>query len=380
MRTKSYDAIVVGVGGMGSAALYHLAERGLKVLGLEQFDIAHDRGSSHGQTRIIRKSYFEHSDYVPLVDRAYDMWAQLERASGRELVCRTGLLLVGPPEGSVISGVRRAAVEHNLEIENIEAASVSERFPGFVVDDGSAALFEPDAGYLRVEECVRAHTQLAVAGGAELLTQQTVREWAADGNGVCVTTDSGQYAAAKLVICGGAWSGQILSELALPLKVRRKPIMWFAARDCHRQENGFPMFGFELGDEFFYGFPAIDERGLKMANHAGGEVVEDPNQLDRELREADLAEMVPFITRHLPGVKPIPQHHSVCMYTMTPDEHFIIDRHPQSEQVSFAAGFSGHGFKFAPVVGSMLADLVIDGATREPLGFLRVDRAGLLPG
>lgn len=379
MRTKSYDAIVVGVGGMGSAALYHLAERGLKVLGLEQFDIAHDRGSSHGQTRLIRKSYFEHSDYVPLVHRAYDMWAGLEEASGRKLYCRTGLLLVGPPEGPVISGVRKAAAEHNLEIESVQAAALPERFPGFAGVEGLSLLFEPDAGYLRVEECVRAHTQLAVARGAELLTQQTVRGWTADGNGVCVTTHSGRYAAAKLVICGGAWSGQILSELALPLEVRRKVVMWFDATEFHRQECGFPVFGFEVGDDLFYGFPAIDERGLKIAKHTGGEVVEDPDQINRELREADLDEIVPFITRHLPGVKPTPQHHSVCMYTMTPDEHFIIDRHPQHEQVSFAAGFSGHGFKFAPVVGSVLADLVIDGATQEPVGFLRADRVELLP-
>ena len=374
----AYDCIVIGVGGMGSAALYHLAKRGLRVVGIEQFDIAHDRGSSHGQTRLLRKSYFEHPDYVPLLHRAYEMWAELEQASGTRLYRRTGLLLVGPPEGEVVSGVRRTAKQHQLDIEEVAATDFGDRFPGFVVGEHMAALFEPDAGYLEVENCVRAHVQVAEGCGARIATGQIVRQWQADARSVTVETDAETYTAAKLVICAGAWSAQVLAGLGLPLEVRRKVVMWFDADAIYNQARGCPVFCFDKGDDFFYGFPAIDEDGLKVALHSGGEVVEQPEQLDRELREADRREIEPFLAEHLPKVGPTLKRSSVCMYTMTPDEHFIIDRHPEHAHVAFAAGFSGHGFKFAPVAGSVLADLVIDGRTDEAVGFLSVSRPALV--
>jgi sarcosine oxidase len=375
----AYDCIVIGLGAMGGAALHHLAQRGVRVLGIEQFDIGHDRGSSHGQTRIIRKAYFEHPDYVPLLHRAYDLWAEVERQAGRELFRRTGLLLVGRPEGDVLSGVRRAADSHRLPIERLSRASVLERFGGFLPDEDMEGLYEADAGYLLVEDAVRTHVELAVAAGAVIETGCAVREWSADGRGVRVITDAAEYEAERLIIAGGAWAGRLLRELALPLSVLRKVQLWLATDDSRYDvDGGCPVFCFDAGDAFYYGFPAIEPGALKVAEHSGREVVEDPIAVDRELHERDVQRVRAFAARYLPGVGGEVVRHSTCLYTMTPDGHFVIDRHPRHEHVVFAGGFSGHGFKFAPIVGSVLADLVLNGSTREPIEFLRLGRPGVL--
>ena len=374
----TFDAIVIGLGGMGAAALYHLAGRGLTVLGIEQFTTLHDRGSSHGTTRIIRKAYFEHPDYVPLVDRAYGHWARLEREVGRQLVHRVGLLLFGRGDGAVISGVKRTVVEHGLDIQSLSHDEVRRRFPGFRPFDNMEALYEVDACYLAAEDCVRAHLERAVADGATLALNEGVLQWSATPSGVTVTTARDRYAAASLVICPGAWAMHLLGSLKLPLSVRRKPVMWFdAPRDPFHKDNGCPVFGFDMGEAFFYGFPIIDDDGLKVAEHLGDEAVDDPDRIDRTLREDDVRPVAAFLKQHLPDVDRTPKRHAICMYTMTPDEHFIIDRHPAHANVLFAAGFSGHGFKFAPVVGSALADMVIDGETDEPIGFLRASRSAI---
>jgi sarcosine oxidase len=229
--TKDYDAIVIGLGGMGSAALYHLARRGLRALGIEQFEIAHDRGSSHGQTRIIRKAYFEHPAYVPLLHRAYELWGELEHATNQELFCRCGLLLGGPPDQEIISGVRRAACEHHLDIRALTHVQVSERFPGLRIPRRNAILFEPDAGFLKVESCVRAHVDAARACGASILSETAVDSWSAHDDGVSVQAAGTQHTARFLVIAGGAWAGRLLEDLNLPLEVRRKVVFWYEPAD-----------------------------------------------------------------------------------------------------------------------------------------------------
>ena len=375
---KRYDAIVIGLGAMGGAAVYHLARRGVRVLGLEQFDIAHDRGSSHGRTRIIRKAYFEHPDYLPLLHRIYDMWSELEAVSGTTLFHRVGLLVAGPPDGPVISGVKRASTEHRLPIEQLSMSEMQQRFPGFKGDEEMEALFEPDAGYLEPENCVRMLVEQALAHGAEAKCGQVVTDWNVWHGEVTVTTQDARYQADSLVICGGAWSSGLLTDLAIPLELRRKPVFWYAVNDPrYRGDEGCPVFGFDTPGGFFYGFPVLDEHGMKVVNHSGGEVVDDPNEVDRNMRPDDEAEVTTFLQRHLPHTAPKLHGHSVCMYTMTPDEHFVVDRHPQHPNVAFAAGFSGHGFKFAPVIGSALADLVINGTTDEPIGFLSARRSAL---
>ncbi len=368
-----YDVIVVGLGGMGSAALWRLAQRGLRVLGIESFAVGHDRGSSHGGTRIIRKAYFEHPDYVPLLHRAYAGWSELEARTAERLFERTGLLLIGPPDGAILSGVRRAADAHRLNIADLSHADLRRRFPGFATGDGMNAVFEADAGFLHVERCVTACVAAAHALGAETMTNTRVRSWSTDGRSARVETDRGRFEAGALLICGGAWSAALLRDLGLSLEIRRKVVLWFSPRhELFSMRRGCPVFGIETAQGFFYGFPDVDGSGVKVGDHTGGDTVADADALDRRLLPGDVPRIRGFIEEYLPGLDSTVLRHSVCMYTMTPDEHFIIDRHPHHSNVAFAAGFSGHGFKFAPVVGSVLADLVTQGDTEAPIGFLRI--------
>jgi sarcosine oxidase len=378
----SWDCIVLGTGGAGSAALYHLSKRGARALGIDRFPPGHDRGSSHGDTRIIRQAYFEHPDYVPLLLRAYQLWRELEERSGKELYGEVGLLQVGPPGGQVVPGVVESARNHGLPVEELSGREVQARFPGFRVDPEMSGVFERRAGFLRVEECVRAHAEEARRLGAELRTGESVRGWRAEGSGVAVETDCGTYRAGRLIITAGSWAGTLLEGLGLHLEVRRKPLLWYATRgdgpgDLYRAERGCPCFLYEVPEGIFYGFPRIDRFGLKAAEHTGGERVADPLQVDRSLRDLDRRPVDGFLRRHLPGVGGEILKHVVCMYTMTPDEHFIIDRHPRHSQVAIAAGLSGHGFKFTAVLGEVLAQLVLDGRAELPIGFLACDRPAL---
>jgi len=372
---KAYDVIVLGVGGFGSAACYHLARRGARVLGLEQFECAHARGSSHGDTRIIRLAYFEHPNYVPLLRRAYELWAELESLSGQSLFRRAQLLLAGPADGETITGALEAAQLHNLTVHRMTAEEACSAFPGMLVPGGYAAVLEPDAGYLRVEECVRAHWQAAVNLGADIRTGIAVRDWSVEGNGVRVRTDQGDSHASSLVITAGAWAATLLRDLALPLTVVRKFVGWFRTEDgAYHVDHGYPTFYFEQPDGAFYGFPSLDGRSIKIAEHTGGELVSDPLNIDRSCRESDLTRLMPFVKQVLPRARTELEKHSVCLYTLTPDRHFIIDRHPHHPNVWFAAGFSGHGFKFTSVVGEVLADLATTSKTAAPIEFLRSSR------
>ena len=376
---QRFDAIVIGLGGMGGAALYHLARRGCKVLGIDPFGPPHDHGSSHGGTRIIRKAYFEHPAYVPLVHRAYELWAELEAAAGATLVHRTGLLLMGAADGTVIRGVQRAAQTHKLDIQELSLKDVRKQFPGFAPSDEMSALFEADAGYLAVEDCVRVHVEQARAEGATLQIGDRVTRWSARSDGVVVQTSGDTHRADHLVICPGAWAGTLLADLHLPLCVRRKVVFWVDAADGpYSVRDGWPTFCFDTREGFFYGFPIVDQDGMKVAEHTGGDIVNDAASIDRVVHDADFKPVSSFIDRYLPAATTQIRKHAVCMYTMTPDDHFIVDRHPAYDNVYIAAGFSGHGFKFAPVIGSALADLVTTGRTHEPIEFLKAKRPGLM--
>ncbi len=362
---------------MGSAACWQLARAGRRVLGLERFQLGHDHGSSHGQTRLIRRAYFEHPDYVPLVQRAYELWEELEALSGRALLHRSGLLLAGAPDSRLLRGVRAAAAQHRLALEDLFPADVERRFPGIVLRPDQVAMFERDAGYLLVEDCVRAQARLAAQLGATLRFDEPVRSWKADDDAIRVQTDRGLYSAERLILTAGPWSQDLLSHLRLPLDVQRRMQLWFGVTDARYAVGaGFPAFAFEIESGFFYGFPAIEPGCMKIAEHLGRQPIAHAERLDRELHEADATDVRQFIRRHLPGVSTNVMRHSACMYTMTPDEHFIVDRAPDDPRVVFAAGFSGHGFKFAPVIGQVLAEIAIDGRTREPAEFLRLDAPG----
>lgn len=376
--TEAFDCIVLGVGGFGGGTLYHLAKRGASALGIERFGVAHDRGSSHGETRIIRKAYFEHPDYVPLLHRAYDLWGELEAETGNTLMHRCGLLLAGPPDGNAISGAKLAAEKYGVDVEELSPADAQSRFPGFRFDPAHAVLFEPDAGFLQVENCVRDHAERAQAHTAQLHTEETVLEWTSTGDEVEVRTDRGRYRAKSLIVTAGAWAAQMLADLDLPLTVVRKPVFWHpvASRDYDLSSSA-PAYYFETPTGDFYGFPCLDGTTVKVSEHSGGAVVDDPLRLDRNIHAADSQPVVDFIRRSMPGVQPQAVRHSVCMYTHTPDGHFVVGQHPQFPNVVFGAGFSGHGFKFTSVLGEALADLALEGKTDLPIDFLSLQRDSL---
>jgi monomeric sarcosine oxidase len=372
---KAYDAIVLGIGGVGSAALYELARRGVRVLGIDRFDPPHDRGSSHGHTRVIRQAYFEHPDYVPLLVESYRLWHELEQQSGRRLYHQVGLLEVGPRDGIVVPGVLRAAADHSLEVERLSAAEIERRWPGFRVPGDLEGVFEPGAGYLLVEDCVAAQLAAAHVAGAEVRTNTEVLNWTADERGVRVYTSAGDFSAASLLVAAGSWAGRLLALRNLSLTVLRKSLFWFdTTATQYDGAAGCPVFLFELPHGVFYGFPKLDARGVKVAEHTGGSPVDDPLAVRRDIDRGEELRLREFLAAHLPDVSPSVSDHAACLYTMSPDEHFLVDRHPEHANVVFAAGLSGHGFKFTPVLGRALAELAVDGRTELPIDFLSLSR------
>jgi sarcosine oxidase len=372
---NTYDAIVLGIGGMGSAACFELARRGRRVLGLEQFPLVHSRGSSHGHTRIIRTAYYEHPDYVPLLRRAWDRWYELEQLTGRHLLTECPCLNAGFPGGELVEGVRASVRKHGLAAEELTGDAINHRFPAFRFPAECVAVLEQAAGFLYVEECVRAHVDAAVSLGAEVHAEEPVREWKAVGGGVEVTTDKGTYHAAKLVVTAGAWATKLLADGGVPLAVMRQTLLWFdvGTRAAEFRRGKFPIFIADTPGGAFYGLPAIDRHGLKVARHYGAPELANPDGVNWDVTDADVAAIRPLLDEYVPGLGPLTRG-QVCMYTVTPDRHFVIDRHPRHPQVTVACGFSGHGFKFASVVGEVLADLADGGRTCHGIGLFRAGR------
>ncbi len=375
---QHFDAIVLGVGGMGSSALDHFARRGMKVVGLDRFPIAHDRGSSHGQTRLIRQAYFEHPDYVPLLKRAYALWDDLEARTGQSLFRKSGVLQVGPRGGRVIDGVLASAQQHKLAIDVLTPREVTERFPGFVCPDSVTAVLERQAGYLFVEDCIRGAAAQAVQAGAVLRTDETVKGWSATPGRVEVETDRDTYTASHLVITAGSWASDFLGDLGIRFEVVRKSLYWFEADSpVYHVDNGAPGFIIESPTGNFYGFPQISPLGVKVAEHTGGYPVPNPLSYDREEHAEETDRVIGFLAEYLPQVSTRKAKFDACLYTLSPDRNFVVDRHPEHPHVSFAAGLSGHGFKFASVLGEVLADLSMGQQTSAPVEFLSSRRAAL---
>jgi sarcosine oxidase len=368
---KEYDLIVLGVGGVGSAALYHAARRKLRVLGLDRFPPGHEWGSSHGETRIIRQAYFEHADYVPLLLRAYELWHALGAEAGEQLLFPVGLLQTGPADGKVVPHVLASAEAHGLKVDSLSNTEATARFPALRIPEGHVAAFEPAAGYLRVTDCVQAHAKLATQHGAQLHTGAAIESWRWTGSEFEVVVADTTYRAAHLVVTAGPWAASLLESLSLPLRVVRKHVYFLECNDSrYRSASGCPTYLMELPDGVFYGFPVLDSLGLKVAEHSGGIEVGDPLADPRAFDEADFARVARFVREHLPGVSTRLVRHSVCHYTLTPDEHFVIDQHPQYAGLAYAAGLSGHGFKFTSVLGEVLVDLALTGSTPWPVQFL----------
>lgn len=375
MSSQHFDYLVLGLGGAGSAALYHLARRGHHVAGLDRFPIAHDRGSSHGHTRLIRQSYFEHPSYVPLVQRAFELWEQLSEEHGRDVYYETGIIEAGPADGELVPGVLASAEKHNLPIECLSTSEASQRWPQFSFAPDHQVVFEQRAGFLLVEQCVSAHVELAQWAGAETYCDQTIKSIQSEDDVVRVITNQGEFTARKVIVTLGAWARDLLPDVSSYLTVLRKSLHWFEADDSlYSRKSGCPSFLFETGTGYFYGFPASDWRGLKVAQHTGGEPVKDPLEVNRNLDLAERSEVQQFLARHLPGVSEVPTDHAVCMYTMTPDSHFVIDQCQHDSRIVYAAGLSGHGFKFTAALGEVLADMATGCDCRFDLSRFRGSR------
>jgi sarcosine oxidase len=367
---------------MGSATCFELARRGRRVLGLEQFPLVHARGSSHGHTRIIRTAYYEHPDYVPLVRRSFELWYALEQRTGRHLLTSCPCLNIGPTGGDLVAGVLASANQHGLTVEKLSDREIRSRYP-FQFPEGNTGVLELAAGFLAVEDCVRSHIDGAVALGAEIHSEEPVLRWAISGNAVAVTTGRATYHAASLIVTAGAWATQLLADLGVPLTVMRQVLLWFdvgcPSRDFRR--DVFPIFLADVPGGPFYGLPAIDRNGLKLARHYGAPHLLGPDGVNWDVSAEDEAVGKAFLNQHLPGLTWGMTKGQVCMYTLTPDRHFVLDVHPTFPQVVVGCGFSGHGFKFAPVVGEILADLAESGRTAHPIDLFAARRfaVGRLP-
>lgn len=374
--TDSFDAIVVGLGAMGSAATYQLARRGLRVAGFDAFPRGHTRGSSHGRSRIIRQAYFESPEYVPLVQRAYQLWRELEQEADRPLLTMTGGLMVGAPTSGLVEGTLASARLHNLPCERLDAREVAERFPAYRLPEGLVAVYEQEAGFLRPEACVDAHLVLANRRGAQLHESEAVQTWSADAHGVTVETATGRYAAERLVVTPGPWGPSLLADLDLPLTVLRIVNAHFQPATPNRfAPERCPVYLWEVPEGVYYGFPALPGEGMKIGRHDVG-VPCTADTIERAVGDEEVELLRRVLNRYMPGAGGSTLATLTCMYTVTPDWHFIVDRHPRLDRVVFGCGFSGHGFKFASAIGEVLADLAVDGTTRLPIGHLSARRFG----
>jgi sarcosine oxidase len=361
-RRMPYDAAVVGLGAMGSAALWQLARRGVRVVGLDRYEPPHAHGSTHGRTRIIREAYFEHPLYVPLVQRAYAMWDALERASGVELFRATGGLMLGPEQGTLVRGALASARTHRLSHELVDAREVRRRFPALTPPAGDVGVVEPRAGVLFPERGVQAMLDAARAAGAEVRTGTTVTGWRADADGVTVATAGGDVRAARVILAAGAWMPRLVPELAHALSPMRQLGHWFlpAAHPELFRADRLPVMLWEHAPErFFYSLPDVGD-GLKASIHHEGRLV-DPDDARDPVSPAETEEVRALIRRLMPDGAGTVRETSTCLYTNTPDGHFAIGAHPVHSNVIIASPCSGHGFKFAPAIGEILADLALAG-------------------
>lgn len=368
------EVAVVGLGAVGSAAARELAARGHRVVGLDSHEPPHRLGSTHGESRMIREAYFEGPFYVPLVRRAGERWRDVERASGRALLRRTGGLMLGPADGELVRGSRRSAEAHGLPHEVLTPAEVRRRFPDFRLPEGALAVFEPRAGYLDPEACVRTLLELAAARGAELRTGVTVRGWDAEGSGVRLHTTEGPLHADRLLLAAGARLPGLLRGLDLPLRIERTVQFWFRPREADVLDpERSPVYVFETASgPIWYGFPRRP-RGIKVGFHHGSEAA-DADAVRREVDEEEVETMRAALEGGLPRAAGELAETSVCVYTLTPDRHFVLDRHPDHEGVVVASACSGHGFKFATVLGEVLADLLEERPPAFDLAPFRLSR------
>jgi len=400
LQSGKFDVIVVGLGVVGSATCRELARRGARVLGLDQHAIPHTFGSSHGDSRMIRLAYYEHPDYVPLLREAYRRWEELEEEAGERLLFKTGGLYMGRMEspGELVPESLRAAREHGLAHELLDGDELRRRFPVFDLPEGYCGLWEPEAGLLLAEKALGAQIRQALAAGATIHGEEMVTRLFLDPQEVLVETEAGHYVAKHLILAGGAWSPELLDGvgLSVDLKTTRQVIGWVWPRErperfgldelpvwAVESENAGKMDSEGEGDPggLWYGLPMLghlsSRPGMKVGNHFPGPIVDPGRSGFRVPDREDAERMLPHVARYVPDAVGDLLSLGVCLYTMSPDGHFVIDRHPEHpERVSYACGLSGHGFKLGPVLGRVLADWALDGGTELPVEFLGAGRLG----
>nr|WP_263323526.1 N-methyl-L-tryptophan oxidase [Neobacillus sp. Marseille-Q6967] len=371
-----YDVIVIGAGSMGMAAGYFLAKSGKRTLLLDSFNPPHNKGSHHGDTRIIRYAYGEGEEYVPLVLKAQELWNDLEKVSGKQLFLQTGVLNVGSEQTDFIQNIISSSKTYSLPLEVMGASEVNKRWPGISLPDEYIGCFEPTSGVLKPEECISAYRELAEMHGASILTNSKVKEISVQQNLVTIKTAEQTLTSDGLIVSAGAWSGSLLSMLGLelPLNPVRKTFAWFDANESLYNHHRFPAFAFETAEGLYYGFPSIDGSGLKVGRHDGGENINpDEDILGFGELEGDEADLKQFLNQYMPHTQQL-KYGKTCIYTLTPDEDFIIDVHPSYSNVAIASGFSGHGFKFSSVVGLILSELIITGKTEHDVSPFSMNR------
>jgi sarcosine oxidase len=371
-----FDVIVAGVGAMGSATVAQLARRGVRVLGLERSSVPNDSGSSGGFNRIIRLAYAEDPRYVPLLRRAYVAWRELEERSGERILVITGGVDAGAPDSETITGSLESCLIHDLPHDVLEARDLNRRYPGFALPDGMVGVVQPDAGFVFSERAIASYAGLAIDDGAEIHGHEPVVGWEPDRDGVVVRTSRAEYSAGRLVISAGAWIGSLMPPLASLFVPERQVLIWTQPRHPERYRVGaFPVFILEAPEGRFYGFPRAGIPGFKIGRyHHRGQVV-DPDIFDRTVvDEADEEALRAGIRAYLPDADGPTLSLRTCMFTNTTDEHFVIDRYPGVPQVIIASPCSGHGFKFASVIGEILADLAQDREPAFDLSMFRLDR------
>ncbi len=374
---SSFDVAIIGLGAMGSAIAYHLAARGVRVIGFDRWRPPHEQGSSHGETRLIREAYFEDPFYVPIVQRAYQLWTALEAEAGTPLLRLTGGLMIGTPGGALVTGAERSASVHRLPYEHLSAAALRERWPGIEPGDDRVAVWEPRTGMLFPEACVATHLSGAALRGAALRFDEPVAGWRAAGAGVEIETAAGRFRAARLVLAGGAWMPGLLGGAAVPLRISRQTLHWFepAAAPERFDPERFPAWIYEHAQGLYsYGFPRLHGT-VKTAMHVPGATV-DPDALAREASAEEIGAMTDALARYAPDIPGRRVKSAVCMYTNTPDMHFAIDRHPGDARVLIVSACSGHGFKFSSAIGEAVADLAMDRTPRFDLAPFRIARFG----
>ena len=372
---KTFDTIVVGVGGMGSSTCYQLAKRGQKVLGLEQFDIPHTYGSSHGHTRIIRLAYYEDPSYVPLLRRAYELWAEIEAVSGKKILYKNASVDVGPADGEIFQGSLASCKKHAIPHEVLTGKELNQRFPGYNVPDDFKAIYQKDGGFLVPEKATTAFVEAAHQYGATIHAREKVLSWRAVDNGVIVKTNRNEYQAGKLVFTAGAWNAQLLPILSGLAIAERQVLAWLQPLEpALFTPERFPVFNMEIGGERYYGFPIYGIPGFKFGKYCHLKERGEPESFNREPTAKDEAILRAFSSKVFPKGNGPTMSLKTCMFTNSPDDHFILDVHPVHPQVIMGAGFSGHGYKFASVIGEVMADLAITGDTRHNIELLRLKR------